>query len=122
MSKLRTDERIDQLSMDAPILPTHRPPTKRECWDRYSFIYADIKSEEELRVFCRDAWMWFYVSAVNFKSWRKQPDWVDGDPVIHEAVRHEPFPPDQGYWTREVERLFQIAKTAKAVATERRAA
>ena len=104
------DHKIDQLSMDAPTVPTHRPPTKREVWDRYSFIYGDVKPPEELSRFCRDAWMWSYVSWVNFKGWRRHPDWKDGDPIIYEAVRKEPFPPDQGYWTREINRLYDIVK------------
>jgi hypothetical protein len=118
----RNSDRVDQLSMDAPMLPTNRPPTKREVWDRYSYIYGEIKGEDELRRFCRDAWAWHYVSWFNFKAWRKHPDWVDGDAVIYDALPREPFPPDQGFWNREVERLFQVAKTAKAVTSERRAA
>jgi hypothetical protein len=116
------DARLDQLSMDAPELPTHRPPTKREVWDRYSFIYGDIKPPDELTRFCRDAWVWLYVEAFNFRAWRKQPDWVDGDPVIDAAVPTKPFPPDQGFWTREVKRLHEIATRTRAIMDERRAA
>jgi hypothetical protein len=119
---MKADERIDQLSMDAPLIPTHRPGTKREVWERYSFIYGDIKTPEELRVFCRDAWVWDYVYAVNFKGWRRHPDYMDGEAIIYEAVRREPFPPDWGFCVREVQKLAEVAKTAKRVATERKAA
>lgn len=121
MSKKRTavelnDHKIDQLSMDAPRLPTHRPATKREVWDHYSFIYKDIKPHNELARFCRDAWLWNYVDWFNFKGWRKQPDWVDGDQVIHEAVPNKPFPPDQGVWNNEIKRLLEVAERCKRVA------
>lgn len=117
-----TDQRIDQLSMDAPMLPTNRPPTKKEVWDRFNFIYQDIKEHGDLARFCRNWWCWAYVDWVNRKAWRKQPDWVDGDTVIYEAVPSKPFGPDEGAWIREVNRLFEIAKGAKAIASERRAA
>jgi hypothetical protein len=110
--KYASDERM----MAAPKLPTDRPATKKEVWARYHFIYHDIKSPDDLASYCRDAWVWYFVEAVNFHQWRKQPDWVEGDPVIDEAVKWEPF--QVGEWHAEVERLYQIAQSVKRVMQE----
>lgn len=110
--KYASDERMAK----APKLPTDRPATKKEVWERYHFIYHDIKTPEALASYCRDAWVWFFVEYVNFKQWRKHPDWLDGEDVIEEAVKWEPFL--VGEWHQEVERLYQIAQSVKRVLKE----
>lgn len=104
---------VETRSTTAPLLPTHRPPTKSEVWARYSHIYEGVKSPDELKRFCLEAWAWFYVEAVNFRQWRKHPDWVDGDDVIEDAVPAGPFVAGRRH-EPEVESLWNIAKERKS--------
>jgi hypothetical protein len=112
-----------------PALPTERPPTRREVWEHYHGIYFDFKGHSrsplctprclhnetrELESYCRDAWAWGYIQRFvsGMKGWDKQPDWVEGDPVIPAAV------PDvsaflSGDWAsclRTVKECFQTAQ------------
>lgn len=114
----------------APKLPPGRPPTRREVWARYHFIFFDRKGHKattgckptclhddagELERYCRGAWAWHYISLFIFKGWDKQPDWVEGDPVIPAAVPSRsltdlPFPSgDWGACERKVYELLDIA-------------
>lgn len=104
---------VESRTATAPLLPTHRPATKQEVWARYSHIYGEVKTPEELRRFCLEAWTWFYVERVNFSQWDKHPDWVDGEPVIREAVPTGPFEAGRRH-EPEVERLWTIAQERKA--------
>ena len=70
----------------APALPEDRPPTREECWNHYSIYFAGVKPTEKIVTFARDQWAWMYVTWVNTRGWRKQPDWVEGDPVRSENV------------------------------------
>lgn len=76
----------------APELPHHRPPTRREVWEHYSYVYRNLWEEERIRDFCKARWVDAYVSWYN-RGWRKQPDWKEGDPVIATAVPSRPFFP-----------------------------
>lgn len=123
------DERIET----APTLPKERPATKREVWERYHAIFFDRKGHRrtpictdrcnhrnpgELETFCREAWAWYYVSAFNFHEWRKQPEWVEGDPVIPEAVPDEPFAAGETHkWAAT---LASMMETAARLMPERR--
>lgn len=118
---MSADAILDARVMQAPPLPEHRPPTKKEVWTRMSFIYHDLKDDSNLKRFCREWWAGMYLGYVNFRGWDKHPDWVDGEPVIPEAVPAKPFESGTNY-IREVERLWGIAQTVKAVNSERRAA
>lgn len=115
------DERIQK----APELPTDRPATRREVWERNHAIYFDFKSHRrtpictercdhdrpgELEAFCREAWVWYYVDAYNHRDWRKQPDWTEGDPVIAEAVPDEMFySGEKAKWTRTIQALLETS-------------
>lgn len=66
----------------APPLPTNRPPTRRECFAYYSHVFKDVKDDTAIAQHAREVWAWRYVEWVNGRGWRKQPDWVEGAPVI----------------------------------------
>ena len=102
------DERYES----APRMPTDRPPTKFEVRDYWFHILDGVKAEDEITSFCRQSWAWAYVAAVNFKRWGKHPDWLPGDPVIHEAVPAKPFLSGSNY-AQAVEDLWQIARRIK---------
>jgi hypothetical protein len=109
-----TEERV----LAAPKLPSDRPCTKLEAWAHESFIWEGIKTHEEIVVRARERWIWSYVHWFNFKAWRKQPDWTEGDPVLTHAVPSEPFYPNkQGSWGDTVYAALEQAREA-----ERRAA
>lgn len=76
----------------APELPHHRPATRREIWEHYSYIYRNLWDEDRIRDFCKTRWVDTYVSWYN-RGWRKQPDWKEGDPVIERAVPRRLFYP-----------------------------
>jgi hypothetical protein len=101
----------------ASMLPEKRPCTRKEAWDYESFLWADLKTHEELVARARERWVWSYVSWFNFKRWRKQPDWTEGDAVIEAAVPTKPFFPDQRGWAETVYDCL-----ARAREPERRAA
>lgn len=130
----------DDRFVKAPPLPTHRPITKREAWEHYHAVYFDFKGHRqtsacqpscnhrnpgELEAFCRDAWVWDYVSRFvgAGKGWDKQPDWKDGDPIVPEAVPDctHGVPFISGNWSKIVEQVQQLHETALQM-TERRAA
>ena len=69
-----------------PALPEDRPPTREECWSYYNSYFAGVKKTQDIVRFARDQWAWMYVTWVNTRGWRKQPDWVEGDPVRSENV------------------------------------
>ena len=69
-----------------PPLPEGRPPTREECWNYYSLYFAGLKNQHDIIRFARDQWAWMYVTWVNTRGWRKQPDWVEGDPVRVEGI------------------------------------
>ncbi len=70
----------------APALPEDRPPTRAECWKHYSIYFGGVKPHGEIVRFARNQWAWMYVTWVNNRGWRKQPDWVEGDPVRSKNV------------------------------------
>ena len=124
LSKYVPDERVD----NAPPIPTDRPPTRAEVWARYHHLYFDLKGHKptplctdkcqslpvgELEADCLADWVWGYVYFYNFEGWRKQPDWVEGDPVIEAAVPTEPFWSGEGAkWTKIVKECFDRARRA----------
>lgn len=85
--KFLTHERLAQ----APLLPADRPPTRREVWDREFALYHDIKTHDEMAARARTAWAYAYTRWFNTKGWRKQPDWVEGDPVFEDCVPAGPL-------------------------------
>jgi hypothetical protein len=70
----------------APNLPHDRPPTRREVWDREHALYNGLKTHDEMKLRAKSSWVYAYCRWFNLKGWRKQPDWVEGDPVIEDAV------------------------------------
>lgn len=70
----------------APPLPTNRPPTREECWNHAKHFFSGLKSETEIATFARDQWAWYYVTWVNNRAWKAQPDWIEGDPIIEVGV------------------------------------
>jgi hypothetical protein len=112
----------------APSFPTDRPPTRREVWARYHYIFFDRKGhkvtpsckptclhtdEGELEGYCRGAWAWDYVSRFLFRGWDKQPDWVEGDPVIPAAVpSRDPHPFTPGNWGACMKTVYELLETA----------
>jgi len=119
------DDRVEK----APGLPADRPPTRAEVWSHYHAIYFDLKGHApstictprcnsappgELEAFCRDEWVWAYVYFYNFKNWRKQPEWLPGDPVIASAVPDQPFVAGAFHEWRNV--MTTMVKTMKAAA------
>jgi hypothetical protein len=129
----RFDPLPDDRVMAAPRLPANRPPTRREVWDRCHALYFDRKRHKarpdctercltderggELESFCRDGWVWYYVSAFNFNGWRKQPDWVEGDPVIEQAVPFRQFEVEQqSKWAETVYSCLARAQQERKVA------
>lgn len=109
----------------APPLPERRPPTRAEVWERFHSIYFDYKahakkplctdrcnnrSAGELEGFCKEAWVWYYVSAFNFDGWRRQPDWTEGDTIIPGAVPDAQFQGgDVSGWNRVVYACLETA-------------
>ena len=92
-------------------LPSNRPCTRKEAWDYESFIWAGHRDHEEIVVRARERWLWSYVSWFNFKGWRKQPDWAEGEPVIPGAVPTQPFYPDQRTWAETIYACLERAKS-----------
>ena len=76
----------DTAYLDAHPLPEDRPPTRQECWDYYSVYFRAVKTPEQIIQFAREQWAWMYVTWVNGRGWRKQPDWKPGDPERAENV------------------------------------
>lgn len=97
----------------APVLTCDRPPTKAEVWEYVKHVYGATKTDDELKKTAREKWASNFMFAVNHRGWDKHPDWVEGQPVIREATRTEPFWSGAD-WTREIERLWQIARDALA--------
>jgi hypothetical protein len=122
----------------APNIPTHRPPTRKEVWARGHALYYDRKTHQrrpecddrcltqstpgELEAWCRSSWVGCYAYAVAVKGWAKQPDWVDGDPVLPEATTNGEEigrARDSGGWTKLV---YALLEKASATHNQRRAA
>lgn len=95
----------------APKMPTERPCTKQEMWDWVVHMYGGVFETPKLKELAQGQWAWSYVRAVNFEGWRKQPDWLPGDPVIAEAVPAGPLFPDQSNFST-VNKLWAIAQEA----------
>lgn len=95
----------DSRLMTAPRPPLDRPPTRQEVWDTNWHVYQGIKERDEIAAMSKAEWVATYVYWFNLKDWRKQPDWVEGDPVIPEAV------PDGPLWWVEV---FENTRTVYA--------
>lgn len=121
------DFRVEQ----APRLPAGRPPTRREVWERLHFLYYDLKGhapsplcsdkcrrkpEGVLEAMARSEWTWAYVYRHIFRGWRKQPDWVEGDPVISEAVPPDGLFVSGGPHTQQLYHFFSIAHNRKVAA------
>jgi hypothetical protein len=118
------DDRLEK----APGLPTDRPPTRAEIWAHYHAIYFDLKGhapstlctprcvtkpEKELEKFAGDEWVWAYVYFYNFKGWRKQPEWLPGDPVVASGVPDQPFQSGAYIeWKRIVVKMIETVKAA----------
>lgn len=75
----------------APEMPQGRPPTRAEVLAYCQHYYAGLKTDDEIVAMARDKWAWNYIYAVNFRQWDKQPDWVEGDPVVKAGVPTGPF-------------------------------
>lgn len=97
---------------DAPKLPAGRPRTKTEVFAYWSHVLDGVKSPDEIKAHARGSWAWDYVWHVNFRRWDKHPDWVPGEPVIHEAVPAKPIPAG-GNYIEAVEQLWQLARSIK---------
>lgn len=95
----------------APQLSTDRPPTRREVWDHYSYVYGETWTHEKIVDWCRTNWIAHYVYWYNVRGWRKQPDWKESDPVIPEAVPTTLFFPDQqNSWRKRVYDCLERSK------------
>lgn len=95
----------------APGLPHDRPPTRAEVWAHFSHVYrSGVKSGDELRDYCKARYVDGYAYWHGIYQWRKQPDWMPGDPVIPAAVPAS-LGPDQPR-TRIVYECLQIARAA----------
>lgn len=79
---------VEKRHATAPQLPTDRPPTKAEVWAYWSHIYDGIKTHAELIADAKADWAYKYATWWLRRGWRKQPDWIEGAPVIDEAVPH----------------------------------
>lgn len=101
----------DDRYLTAPAMPTDRPPTKEEVWAYWSHQLDGVKTTDEIKLFARGSWAWAYVYEVNFRGWRKHPDWVPGDPVIHEATPTRAIP--LGNYIPRVEELWGLARQIK---------
>ena len=125
-----SDDRV----MNAPRLPEGRPPTRMEVWAREHALYYDRKrhklrdgcssvckmSDEfgELEARCREGWVWYYVAAFNFKGWRKQPEWIEGNAVVPEAVPTREFTvTERSTWAETVYRCLNTASQSGRKAT-----
>lgn len=97
--------------LTAPKMPTDRPCTKQEMWDWVVHMYGGIFGTPKLKELAQGQWAWSFVRFVNQKGWRKQPDWVPGDPVIADAVPAGPITPDQANFAT-VNKLWAIAQEA----------
>lgn len=93
----------------APKPPLDRPPTRAETWAYYSHIYADDLENAAIRA--RNTWAWLYVYCFNFRGWRKQPDWKEGDPVIEAGIPNGPFFPGEANYA-SVKLLLDAARRA----------
>jgi len=94
-----------------PRMPGDRPATKEEVWSWVVHMYGGTFEVPKLKQMAQDKWAWSYVYFVNFDGWKKQPDWLPGDPVIAEAVPPGPFTPDAQSFVH-VNRLWAIAQAA----------
>lgn len=81
---------LDARIQAAPPLPLDRPPTRAEVWANYHYIYKGFKPDDEITRLAKGKWVWAYVCWFNSRSWRKQPDWKEGDPVIEAGVPDVP--------------------------------
>lgn len=115
----------------APKFPEGRPPTRREVWEHYHHIFFDRKGhketpackptclhedEGELEGYCRDAWVWAYMSRFLFHGWDKQPEWVEGAPVIPAAVPSRSLDRPSfvaGDWKRNVAKVYELLSIAQ---------
>ena len=93
-----------------PKMPGDRPATKEEVWTWVAHLYGGTFDVAKLKQLAQDKWAWSYVYFVNFDGWRKQPDWLPGDPVVADAVPPGPIPPDKANFV-EVNRLWAIAQS-----------
>lgn len=121
---MRTFVPDNRIAAAAPY-PEGRPPTRAEVWERQHTIYFDRKAHGrttactdacnnrfagELEGFCKEAWVWHYVTAFNFDGWRCQPDWKEGDPLCPEAVPDEQFKGgDVSGWNRMIYACLETA-------------
>lgn len=94
-----------------PKMPVGRPATKQEVWDWVVHMYGGIFSAEKLKEMAGRKWAWDYVWEVNFNGWRKQPDWLPGDPVVADATPVGPLSPEQSSYPY-VNKLWAIAQAA----------
>ena len=118
----------DSRRESAPPLPTTRPATRAETWAHYHHVWFDRKGHAkqalctdeclheragELETYCRDAWAWSYIQRFLSGGWDKHPDWVEGEPVIPEAVPPiEPFPFPAGNMHACIQVVYQLFETA----------
>jgi hypothetical protein len=130
----RFDPLPDDRVMAAPRLPANRPPTRREVWERchdavlrpeapqgpsglHRAVLERTRRAASSKRSARDGWVWYYVSAFNFNGWRKQPDWVEGDPVIEQAVPFRQFEVEQqSKWAETVYSCLARAQQERKVA------
>lgn len=91
-------------------MPPDRPPTKAEVWAYVTHYYTGIKTEQEMRDHAFGCWVGNYVYWVNFRGWRRHPDWKDGDGLIEAACPSGPIFPDQAH--RMVRDLYEKARAA----------
>jgi hypothetical protein len=103
------EKRPEEQYKSQPKMPTDRPPTKQEVWDWVVHMYGGIFEEAKLRQMAQDKWAWAFVWEVNFRGWKKHPDWVPGDPIIADAVAPGPFPPEAQSFL-QVNKLWAIAQ------------
>lgn len=111
--KFVPDDRLER----APALPTNRPATRHEIWERNWFLYHDLKDRDEIAQMSKRAWVMNYVWHFNFRGWRKHPDWAEGQPVALEAV-----PTVTVFWLGDVYENERILYACLERVRERRAA
>ena len=99
------DERYET----APRLPTDRPPTRREVWERLNHLYYDLKTPAQIATLAKGTWLFAYVWAVNLRGWDKPPDWQEGQAVVAAACPRAPIPFDR--MEKDVYGLLDAAST-----------
>lgn len=104
-------KRPEEQYLTQPKMPRDRPATKQEIWEWTVHMYGGVFELPKLQKLAQDAWAWSYVRAVNKEGWKKQPDWLPGDPIVAEAVPPGPFPPEASGFVH-VNKLWAIAQAA----------